>query len=107
MKGRCLDLLPYGVDTLAAASADLVRDVIPHLARPVARPPTALRARAPRRLDFVGGGISEGADQRADALAQRVKLRFDHVELVFQVALGDSHVSSSVLRVGTIRSSQE
>jgi hypothetical protein len=87
-----LDLLLYGGDTLAAASARLVRGVVPHLAGPVGHPPHSGAGTAPPRLDFVGGGIPEGADERADVLAQLVKVRLEGVDFLFQVSVGGSHV---------------
>ena len=42
-----LDRLLHGGDTLAAATARLVRGVVPHLARPVGRATTGERAATP------------------------------------------------------------
>jgi hypothetical protein len=100
MTGRSSICCLHGGDTLAAATARLVRGVVPHLARPVGRTPHSGAGTSPSRLDFVGGGISEGADERADVLAQRVKARLERVEFLFQVSVGGGHVSSSVSGVG-------
>jgi hypothetical protein len=67
-----LDLLLQGGGALAAASARLVRGVVPYLARPVGHTLHGGAGTSPPRPDFVGGGISEGVDARADVVAQRV-----------------------------------